>query len=438
MAEREISQTRLYEWLTGDEDSRMCQDISDEACHEQPRNFFLHLTAALGNKLADELSSARLVLPWLLGVIGAPPWMVGLLVPIRESGALLPQLFVAGFIRLKPQRKWVWVIGACLQAAAAAILALLALVGQGSFGGVLLLATLVTLALARGLSSIATKDVLGKTIAKRRRGNLMGWSGSVAGAATLAAGGTLMLFEDRPGELALAVLLGTAALGWALNALCAASISEEPGAVEGGENAWDSIKLGLRLLREDRVFLHFNLSRSLLLASALALPYVALLGQQQSGAELGGLGVLIVVSGLAGMVASPVWGKRSDASSRTVLRDTGLGAAACCLLGAAIVWLPGAWTATVWPYALVYALLVIVHAGVRLGRKTYLVDMTGQDRRALYVALSNTLTGVMMLLVGGATGLLAQWLGTDWLLVSLAVMALAAAASAARLPEVER
>src|SRR5690606_23002583 len=139
----------------------------------------------------------------------------------------------------------------------------------------------------------------------------------------------------------------------------------------------------------------------------------------------------------AGMVASPIWGKRSDASSRSVLRDAGLGAAACCLLGATIAWLPGEWSATVWPYALVYALLVIVHAGVRLGRKTYLVDMAGQDRRALYVALSNTLTGVMMLVVGGATGLLAQWLGTDWLLVALAAMALAAAASAARLPEVE-
>ncbi|MDX5376471.1 MAG: MFS transporter, partial [Halomonas sp.] len=192
MAEREISQSRLYEWLTGDDDSRMCQDIPDAACREQPHNFFLHLSAALGNKLADELSSARLVLPWLLGVIGAPLWMIGLLVPIRESGALLPQLFVAGLIRLKPQRKWAWVVGGVVQALAAAILALLALYGQGGLGGALVLAALVTLSLARGLSSIATKDVLGKTIAKGRRGNLMGWSGSVAGAVTLAAGTTLI------------------------------------------------------------------------------------------------------------------------------------------------------------------------------------------------------------------------------------------------------
>ncbi|SFU43648.1 MFS transporter [Halomonas korlensis] len=437
MASSPISQTHLYEWLTGDEDSRMCQDIPDEACEEQPRHFFLHLVAALGNKLADELSSARLVLPWLLGVIGAPLWMVGLLVPIRESGALLPQLFVAGFIRLKPRRKWVWVVGGALQALAAVALALLALVGQGGVGGALVLLALVLLSLARGLSSIATKDVMGKTIAKQRRGNLMGWSGSVAGAVTLLAGAVLMLFDERPGELALAVLLGVAAAGWALNALCAARIHETPGAVEGGESIRDSLMLGLRLLREDRTFRHFNIARGLLLSSALALPYVALLGQRQSGAELGGLGILIVVSGLAGMLASPLWGKRADASSRVVMRDAGLGAAAGCLLGAAIAWLPGAWTETVVPYALVYALLVIVHTGARLGRKTYIVDMAGSDNRALYVALSNTFTGVLMLVLGGVVGALAQWLGPAALLVLLAIMALAAAVSAQRLDEVE-
>ena len=438
MAERNISQTRLFEWLTGDEDSRLCDDIPEKACSEQPHNFFLHLWASLGNKLADELSSARLVLPWLMGIIGAPVWMVGLLVPIRESGALLPQVFVAGFIRLKPKRKGVWVMGAALQAFAALILAVLALEGSGSIGGAGVLIVLILLSLARGLSSIASKDVMGKTIAKRRRGTLMGWSGSVAGGATLAAGGILMLLGDRPGNTALAVLLSVAALSWVLNAFCAARIKEVPGAVDGGENAWDSVKLGLSLLKEDRTFLHFNIVRALLLSSALALPYIALLGQQQSGSELGGLGLLVVVSGLAGMVASPIWGKLADQSSRRVMRNAAIGTVACCLLGASLAWLPGAWAQSVWPYAVVYALLVIVHHGVRLGRKTYIVDMASQNDRALYVALSNTLTGVLMLLVGGVIGGLAQWLGSAALLLLLALTAVGAILSAQKLPEVEQ
>ncbi|RUR31899.1 MFS transporter [Vreelandella nanhaiensis] len=437
MAEHDVSQSRLFEWLTGDEDSRLCDDIPEGACSEQPRNFFLHLWASLGNKLADELSSARLVLPWLMGIIGAPVWMIGLLVPIREAGALLPQILVAGFIRLKPKRKGVWVMGAILQAGTAFALAGLALTGSGSMGGAAVLIVLIVLSLARGLSSIASKDVMGKTIAKRRRGTLMGWSGSIAGAATLVAGGVLILLGDQPGNLALAVLLCVAACSWLLNAVCTARIKEVPGAVEGGENAWDSIKLGLSLMKDDSTFLHFNVSRALLLSSALALPYIALLGQQQSGADLGGLGLLVVVSGIAGMVASPVWGKLADQSSRRVMRNAAIGTIMCCLLGASFAWLPGDWTQNVWPYALVYGLLVIVHHGVRLGRKTYLIDMATQDDRALYIALSNTLTGVLMLLVGGVIGALAQWLGSAALLILLAVTAVGAMLSAHKLPEVE-
>lgn len=437
MAQPDVSQSRLYEWLTGDEDSRMCDDIPEGACNEQPRNFFLHLWASLGNKLADELSSARLVLPWLMGIIGAPVWMVGLLVPIREAGALLPQIFVAGFIRVKPKRKWIWVTGALIQALAALTLALLALFATGALGGSLVLAALVLLSLARGLSSIATKDVLGKTIAKRRRGTLMGWSGSVAGGATLIAGAALMLFENRPGNIVVAVLLIIAASGWLMNAVAAARIEETPGAVEGGENGWDSIKLGLSLLKKDRTFLHFNLTRALLLSSALALPYIALLGQNQTGTNLGGLGILIVVSGVAAMVASPVWGKRADQSSRSVMRDAAVGTAICCLLAASVVWLPNGWAQSIWPYAVVYALLVVIHHGVRLGRKTYLIDMASQDNRALYVALSNTLTGVLMLLVGGIIGALAQWFGSAILLLILAATAVGAVLSAHQLPEVE-
>ena len=69
--------------------------------------------------------------------------------------------------------------------------------------------------------------------------------------------------------------------------------------------------------------------------------------------------------------------------------------------------------------------------------KTYLVDIASQDNRALYVALSNTLTGVLMLVVGGIIGALAQWLGSAMLLVVLALTAVGAMFSAQRLPEAE-
>ena len=119
------------------------------------------------------------------------------------------------------------------------------------------------------------------------------------------------------------------------------------------------------------------------------------------------------------------------------MRDAAIGTAICCLLAASLAWLPGGWAESIWPYAVVYALLVIIHHGVRLGRKTYLVDMATQDNRALYVALSNTLTGILMLVVGGVMGALAQWFGSVILLLILAATAIGAVLSAHQLPNVE-
>ena len=50
------------------------------------------------NKLGDILCNAKTVLTWLMGVVGAPSALTALLVPIRESGLMLPQAFISGFV----------------------------------------------------------------------------------------------------------------------------------------------------------------------------------------------------------------------------------------------------------------------------------------------------------------------------------------------------
>ena len=108
---------RLYEYLADEEDARVCRDISDHACKVVPGNFFIIFVTQFLTKLADALASAKVVLPWLLTSTGTPAFFSGLLVPIRESGSLLPQLFIGGFIRRHGIRKWYFVTGSVLQAA---------------------------------------------------------------------------------------------------------------------------------------------------------------------------------------------------------------------------------------------------------------------------------------------------------------------------------
>ncbi len=102
----------LYDRITGDEDARVCKDIPEAACDDQPRNFFAYLGANLLGKVADEIASAKLVIPWLFGALGVPAAFTGFLVPIREGGVLLPQLAVAAAVRRLAIRKGVWLLGA--------------------------------------------------------------------------------------------------------------------------------------------------------------------------------------------------------------------------------------------------------------------------------------------------------------------------------------
>jgi hypothetical protein len=125
---------RLYGFLVEEEDARVCKDIPEEACTDVPRNFFKLGVAQTLTKLADELTSAKTVLPWLLTSLGAPSFWIGLLVPIRESGSLLPQMAIGAAVRRRPRRKEIWVLGGMLQSAALLLMAVGALVFRGHAG----------------------------------------------------------------------------------------------------------------------------------------------------------------------------------------------------------------------------------------------------------------------------------------------------------------
>lgn len=84
-----------------------------------------------------------------------------------------------------------------------------------------------------------------------------------------------------------------------------------------------------------------------------------------------------------------------------------------------------------------FFLLTLLHAGVRVGRKTYVVDVAEGDLRTTYVAVGNTTMGLVLLVVGGISSVLAT-IGVSWALVFLAILGLAGAGSALTMPEVSR
>ena len=432
-ANRKDTLDQVYSLIANEEDARVCTDISDEACREVPRNFFLILGSNVLTKLGDLLVSPKTVLAWLLSAVGAPA-LVAWLVPIRESGSMIPQMVIGAWVRQKPVRKWFWTLGSFGQAVSVAGMAASVWFMEGYAAGAGVIAALVLFSLARGFCSVSMKDVQGKCIPKKRRGRLSGLASTIGGTATVVL--TALLFWDRgdPGLLFYTVLLLLASGLWIIAGLLFASVDEYAGETGGGGNALEQAVKSLALLRDDPPFRHFVITRALLLCSALAAPYFVVLAQ---GANNSGwlLGVFLLASSLASSVSASVWGWMADDSSRTVMiRGAQIASGACLVVGLA-AWQFGSQEWIGWFYPVGFFVLSIAHAGVRLGRKTYLVDMAGGNKRTDYTSVSNTVIGVLLLVTGGLTALVSM-ISEVAVILTLGMMGLAGAISATRLKDV--
>lgn len=423
--------------LVGDDDlAQVCRDLPDSACREQPRNHGLHVVSLSLTRVGEGLADTKLVLAWLLDAIGAPSWAIGLLVPVRESLAMLPQLLISARIRQFSIRKPVYVAGCVVQGAAIIAFGLVALTLSGATAGITAIALITAFALGRSLCSISHKDVLAKTVDIGRRGTVSGIAGSLAAAATL-----LLAMGYSTGwiPLTVPVVAGAVILGgmaWLVAALVFGSIREFPGATEGGIDGFAAVISQLQLLRSDARLRQFIATRTLLLSTALAPPFfIALSGDLQPGG-LGTLGLFMMAAAAASLLSSYIWGWLSDRSTRRVLMyAAALASLANGIAAFTALAMPGQLDSTLLLPAMLFVLMV-AHQGVRLGRSVHIVDMADIDSRATYTALSNSVVG-LLLLAGGIFGVIAQWFGVGVVLALFALMAAMAILAASRLDEVQ-
>lgn len=419
----ETTADKIFETVT--DGDRKANDLGPEAQKAEPRNFLRHVTALSSSKIADGLIDPKLVLSWLLVNVGAGAFWVGLLVPVREAGALLPQLFTTPLITRRAIRKWFWAGGALVQGLMAAAIAWAALTLEGQAAGIVIVALLAVLAVARSICSASYKDILGKTVDTSRRGTATGFASSASAVGVIAFALVLLSgWGDRYTLVIAAIAL--AACLWIGAAAVFATIKEFPSDGEGTGTTAQFARL-----RDDPQLTRFIVVRSLLVGTALAPPYLVALQPQNAFGQLGGL---VLASALASLLSSYVWGRLSDRSSRKVLLLAGLaGGAVLALL--VVLSLTSASTATGVIPAALFGLMIAYH-GVRQGRSTHLVDMAGADNRASYTALSNTVVGLFLLGAGAASAAIAA-ISVPLVIGLFAAMCFCAAVIATGLEEVQ-
>ena len=407
--------SKAYELITDEGEERACEAISEKSCKETPGNFFKNVFSGSLSKLAEQLVSPGTTLPWILAALGVPNLFTGALVPIKDAGSLLPQLFVSAKIRAYAIRKWFWVIPALIQALALFAMSFVVLGTEGNTAGILILSLLLLFSLASGVASISFKDVIGKTIPKGKRGQLLAMRSTIGGILTLIAGVFILQdLEGRQDQNMLFWLVMSGAVLWVFSAFLFALIVEERGATEGGRSPVNEIKNAWKFWKEDSNLRRFIFTRGLLMAIPLAQPFFVVLGKEELGSEVNNLGVMVIAAGIANIISSPFWGRFADQSSRKLMVWVSvLGMANISLMALFPFWPES--LQNIYTFAVLFLVQVMAHGGARLSRKTYLVDFAPEKERPLYVSLSNTMIGIFTLIAAGL-GSLSSFFGIQAML----------------------
>ncbi len=422
--------------LAGEDNlDRACKDIPTSACHHSGFNYRLNLLNGSFSKLAEQVSGPNIVIPWLLQMTGAPLWTMGLAMPIKQALSLLPQLIAAGYIRTLPMRKYVWTFAGMLQT-----ICLLLMIPAGIYlssltAALTILGLLALFSAASGTASIAFQDVLGKTIDKGQRGSLLSARALAGGALTIIAG--IVIGKPDPTDSHTVYgLVAVGALFWLCSSLAFLAIREQPGATEGGRNALKETAAGSQRFRQFKGFRRYLYVRAMLLSAEVAVPYYVLFAHEHIQSTAGSVGLFITSIGISQLISSPFWGRLADKTSKTVMIYSGMitALAAITALVATLVNNTGISFALV---GLAFLMVGLAESGVRLGRKTYLVDAAPKDERATYTAFSNSVIGILALATG-ALGLLAEHVGTYAPVIIIGITGLAGAMMARAMPEADK
>ena len=243
-------------------------------------------------KVADGLIDPKLVLSWLLNALGAPAVLVGAAgADARGRGAAAAD--AAGRTGCSAWRSAQMGLGRGLargRGSRAARIALAALLLEGWVAGVHHLRRAGGAGgLPRALCSVSYKDILGKTVAKTRRGSVTGVAGSVSSAAVhrLRAAADVGLLQDVA-PLVVAVGAGRRRSGWPRRA-CSRRSRKSASEPEERRRA-----ATLPRCARTRSSAASSPCAALLTATALAPPYIVILSGGDGALQR--LGALVLAS----------------------------------------------------------------------------------------------------------------------------------------------
>ena len=394
---------------------------------EFQRNFFLGVFNGATFIFAETLISADLVLTNFLSKLTTSNFLIGLVVPLRDSGWFLPQLFVSSYLQYRDRVLPIYRVMSIVRSVAWLGMGLAVLLIPNPVVLLLVFYALYTInSLASGESGLSFMDVVAKTIPSGRRGTFFGcrlFFGSLLGLAAsgvvdAALGGTL----GFPYFTAIALLLFVSWFFASIGLFAFGVIREPPGGIrEEPSTLGQHVRRAARLPRDDRNFRLLLVGRGMLILSYVAAPFYGLYATRELGVDDRIIGVFLAARTIAFLVANPMWARMSNrrGNRRVILIALifGILMPIIALTVKPVMALtdvpPAQWA---YFYVPVFALWGLFESGAGIGGVNLLLDFAPPGDRAIYIGFTNSVLG-MALLSTSLGGLLADWVGLSGVFV---------------------
>jgi MFS family permease len=377
-----------------------------------PWNFSVNLLDIIFYMFALNLVGRQTLLPLLVSQLTDSKLAIGLIPALDSMGFLLPQLLAANYAE-GLRRKLPFIVPiAFLERLPYLLISIVVWQFAKPAPELTVVAILVLLAIhttSGGITMPAWYDLIAKVIPARRRGVWSGLGhglGALLGVAGAALAGRILVEWAFPDNFAICFLLAFVAIMISYVGLI---LNREPDSptVKTGTRLIGYLKQLPTVLRRDKNYLRFLLSRAVMGLGGMAAGFYAVYGNERWG--LGGEGIALMTAILTGSqaVMGVVWGVIGDRRGHKVV----LCAGACAAALAALAALVG--TEPLWLW-LAFALLGANLAASNASGMVIILEFCAPDDRPTYIGLTNSLlapVSIVAPLIGGLLATLAGYQG---------------------------
>ena len=413
----------------------------DAADHRDNWNYCVFVFQGIVASASKSIGSPRLLLPYLYVATGAPVFLAGALIPIVSASRLISQVVGAPYVSAASTRKWILFIGWMVAAIG------LVAAGLGARGSnhwalmAVFIGASLALGFSKGLNGLAFNDLMALNISKSRRNSGVFFMSAAGGVVTI--GVTWFTHYLSSGQDTIDHYINlafSAALVTAFAAVIILLFRETSVAITAqqakrdtnvsGDPVKPSFVARLQKFRDVLQLVWFRrylYMRCLTAAVVLAMPFYAVHGAihhaHKNAAELS---MFVVATSVAAIICGPMWqwlGKRSQRLSMA--------------LGSILVGLGGVWALTieqveslqtVFAHSLVFALAAAGIQAVNGSRVLFLIDAAPKEELTYYVAVTNTVSAILALILASFFGYIAQIQGVHSPVVLVVILCFMAAA----------